>query len=219
MEKNTTTTVKTVAEILMSNTGLTKADDGTTRGRFTALTEKVMDSKPEWDAYKLHLASATLYIGKALAADSEDAAAQERNKAADELSACYAILSAQKSVKAICPAGVKLQKKHVRAWIAAGVFARFKVNYETCEKSVNVKSWRSVQRVVEMDFSDALNGRERLTRVVQNAASCKVITDAAQRAADAAKKPQPEPAPAKSKGKSAKSAKDPQPQPETQPAK
>ena len=169
-------------EVLKNNFGTVDNGDGTTRGKFTRLSEKNFSAKEVWERYKFCLSCACVNVQAAISADTIPEQGKYNNRALKWLIECYQIVTKETGA-----AGIVIFKKHFRKWIVSGVFARGKVNYATGEHSIVMKSWRSLQRVVEIDMSNILNGVDRMTNIVGNAGTAKVVTDYQQKQADAGK--------------------------------
>lgn len=187
MEKNTI-----MLDKLTSNLYLRTLEDGSSRGTFARLTKKDFTSIEVYELYKLALSYAVQQIEKSLTAKSEEESATFRNYAVKHIADAYAVIIGELKATSGAPetllkAGL-VQKKHVRAWIATGAFASLKTNYATCEREIAIKSTATLQRFVECDIADILNGRERLSKVKSNNAVNNAINKAQEKAAKATEK-------------------------------
>ena len=192
MEKtNNTMLVK-----LVNNIGIKTIEDGTTRGTFARLSKADFTSEQAYNAYKLELAYAAVKIcdslkASATATGAAEEAAKHRNYARQHVQAAYDIikaeLQAQSGLNEADGAAFIVRKKHMRAWIATGTFAKLATDYAAKSSAVKMKSAATLQRVVEMDISRILNHADRELAIVSNDRDATFIAKQEQAKADAAR--------------------------------
>ena len=144
------------------------------------------EAEAEAEAAKAELEAAQAALNNA----EEDKKAEAEAEAAAKAAKCALLIEAAQSGGRPIES-INLNKKHIRAWIATGNFARVKTDYRSGVREIEMKSWIVLRRMIECDIADIINQRPRMEKVNANKSTlamfAKVEKNASEAAAKAAK--------------------------------
>ena len=156
-----TTITSNVLFALVNSISTREREDGTTAGKFTLLKANDFSSRDVFNAYKQELRYALDLLVKASRLDGEEKARIRNMALNNHLLPAYKLLEKEMLISgAVLPEfGLTLTKKQVESMMFC--IGQLKIDYSTGSNGINARGENVFRKMVELDVSNIINGRER----------------------------------------------------------